>query len=200
VNKFKRIAIFCGSNIGADPVYPSVCEVIADTFASENISLVYGGAKVGVMGLLADAMLKRNVEVIGVIPQKIAGLEVAHENLTELHIVESMHVRKALMAELADGFIMLPGGTGSLEEFFEIYTWAQLHYHDKPCGILNVNNYFDHLIKFMDVMLEKKFIRPENRNMMLVDACPEALLKKFVAYQPPTLMKWLTMEQVRSEP
>ncbi len=193
-NQFKRIAIFCGSNTGNDPVFPIICDEVANVFVSQKIGLVYGGAKVGIMGLLADAMLKRQAEVIGVMPRKIVGLEVAHENLTELHIVDSMHERKAMMAELADGFIMLPGGTGTLDEFFEVYTWAQLHYHQKPCGILNVNGYFDHLLQFMDVMVERKFIRQENRDMILVDSSPVVLLEKFIAHQPTPLMKWMATE------
>lgn len=192
--QFNRIAVFCGSNTGNDPLFSSICDDVADVFAKHQIGLVYGGAKVGMMGLMADAMLKRQAEVIGVIPRKIAGLEVAHENLTELHMVDSMHERKALMAELADGFIMLPGGTGSLEEFFEMFTWAQLHYHQKPCGILNVNGYFDHLLKFMDVMVERKFIRQENRDMIIVDSSPIELLGKFNAYRPTSVMKWMATE------
>jgi uncharacterized protein (TIGR00730 family) len=189
--QFKNIAIFCGSNFGVDPSYPDVCNQLAELFASYKIGLVYGGAKVGVMGLIADAMLARGVPVTGVIPKKILDKEVAHDSLTELHVVETMHERKALMSDLADGFIMLPGGTGSLEEFFEVHTWALLRYHHKPCGMLNVNGYFDHLIQFLEVMETQKFIRPENRDLILVDETPQGLLDQFYQHEPALVDKWL---------
>jgi uncharacterized protein (TIGR00730 family) len=186
---FKNIAVFCGSNTGNDPSYQDAIDLLAEAFVVRDIGLVYGGATVGIMGMIANAMLKRDGRVIGVIPQKIVDFEIAHQQLTELRIVNSMHERKAMMAELSDGFIMLPGGTGSLDEFFEVFTWAQLHYHDKPCGILNINHYFDYLLKFMDVMLQKKFIHAENHSMIIVDASVDKLLQKFVAYQPSRLAK-----------
>ena len=151
--------------------------------------MVYGGAKVGLMGRLAEAVLERKGEIIGVIPRSLFEKEVAFTGLTDLRVVDSMHERKALMAELADGFIALPGGFGTVEEFFEVATWAQLGLHTKPCGLLNVHHYFDRLLEFMDHTVSERFVEPEHRAMILVDDEPERLLGQFETYQPPKVDK-----------
>ena len=164
------ICIFCGANFNGDPVLKQTIDQLADIMASRDISLVYGGGKVGVMGLLAEAMIQRGGKTIGVIPQFLMDKEVGHTGLTELHIVENMHQRKQLMSDLCDGIIMLPGGFGTLEEFFEVLTWLQLGLHNKPIGILNVNGFYDLLLQQMDVMVEQQFLKPANRKLVLTSA------------------------------
>ena len=174
----KKLAVYCGSSAGVSDLYREGAELLADVLSAAGIAVVYGGAKVGLMRMLADRMLANNGQVIGVIPQALVDVEVAHDGLSELHIVKDMHARKALMAELADGFIMLPGGTGSLDEFFEVTTWAKLGYHAKPCGILNTNGYYDSLLQFLDHAVGQGFMKQPHRNMMMVDDQPSALLDK----------------------
>ena len=164
------ICIFCGANFNGDPVLKQTIDQLADIMASRDISLVYGGGKVGGMGLLAEAMIQRSGKTIGVIPQFLMDKEVGHTGLTELHIVENMHQRKQLMNDLCDGIIMLPGGFGTLEEFFEVLTWLQLGLHSKPIGILNVNGFYDLLLQQMDVMVEQQFLKPANRKLVLTSA------------------------------
>jgi uncharacterized protein (TIGR00730 family) len=168
----KSICIFCGSNFNGDPVLKQAVEQLAEVMVGRNITLVFGGGKVGVMGLLAEAVLQKGGKAIGVIPQFLMDKEVGHTGLTELHIVENMHQRKQLMSNLSDGIIMLPGGFGTLEEFFEVLTWLQLGLHNKPVGVLNVNGFYDLLLKQMDVMVEQQFLKPANRKLVLtsVDA------------------------------
>jgi uncharacterized protein (TIGR00730 family) len=190
-DKFKKIAIFCGSNMGADAAYREDTKKLAETLVNANIGLIYGGARVGLMGVLADSVNNLGGEVIGVIPQSLVDYEVAHTGLTELRVVNSMHERKAMIVDLADGFIMLPGGIGTLEEFFEVTTWAKLSYHQKPCGILNTNNFYNQLINFLDHMMDQKFIQQEYRHMIQVETCPEKLLQKFMSYQAPTASAWI---------
>lgn len=163
----KAICIFCGANFNGDPLLLQAIEQLAEVMVSRNITLVYGGGKVGVMGILADAVLNRGGKAIGIIPQFLMDKEVGHRGLTELHIVENMHQRKQLMNDLCDGIIMLPGGFGTLEEFFEVLTWLQLGLHTHPVGILNVNGFYDLLLKQMDVMVEQKFLKPANRALVL---------------------------------
>ena len=146
----KRIAVFCGAHLGDSPKYAQAAEALAHALADQQMGLVYGGDKIGLMSVLADTMLKRQAEVIGVIPQFLVDRGIAHQHLTQLHVVNSMHERKAVMSELADGFILFVGGVGSLDEFFELVSWGQLGLHQKPCGILNVEHYFDHLIQFLN--------------------------------------------------
>jgi uncharacterized protein (TIGR00730 family) len=153
------LCIYCGSNPGRLEAYASAAVSLAEALVSRNITLVYGGAGIGIMGKLADSVLKLGGQAIGVIPKALAHKEVAHQNLTELHITQSMHERKMLMAELADGFIALPGGIGTLEELFEIWTWAQLGFHKKPCGLLNIDGYYDLLIGFLDYALAEQFVK-----------------------------------------
>lgn len=163
----KSICIYCGANFNGDPILKQTVEQLAEIMVSRNMTLVFGGGKVGVMGLLAEAMLGRGGKAVGVIPQFLMDKEVGHTGLTELHIVENMHQRKQLMSDLSDGIIMLPGGFGTLEEFFEVLTWLQLGLHNKPIGILNVNGFYDFLLKQMDVMVEQQFLKPANRKLVL---------------------------------
>jgi uncharacterized protein (TIGR00730 family) len=166
----KSICIFCGANFNGDPILKQAVEDLAEVMVSKNINLVFGGGRVGVMGILADAVLQRGGKAIGVIPQFLMDKEVGHTGLTELHIVETMHQRKQLMNDLCDGIIMLPGGFGTLEEFFEVLTWLQLGLHHHPIGVLNVNGFYDLLLKQMDVMVEQRFLKPVNRGLIITSA------------------------------
>ncbi|QXV63928.1 TIGR00730 family Rossman fold protein [Mucilaginibacter achroorhodeus] len=170
------ITIFCGANYNGDPQLKQAIETLADVFVAKNIKLVYGGGKVGVMGLIADAMLSRGGEVIGVIPQFLMDKEVGHMGITELHVVDNMHQRKQMMNDLCDGIIMLPGGFGTLEEFFEVLTWLQLGLHNNPVGVLNISGFYDNLLKQMDVMVEQRFLKPANRKLVLTSADPVELV------------------------
>jgi uncharacterized protein (TIGR00730 family) len=188
----KRICVFAGSSTGTADVYRTAAVALADALSARGVELVYGGGCVGLMGVLADAMLARGGRVIGVIPQALVAREVGHHGVSELRIVESMHERKATMAELSDGFIALPGGFGTLEEMFEVLTWAQLGLHQRPCGLLNAAGYFDGLLGFLDHASGEGFVNSIHRAMLLVDADPERLLARFADYRAPTVDKWLT--------
>ncbi len=187
----KRICVFAGSSPGANEEYRLAAVELGGALAARGIELVYGGGCVGLMGVLADAALARGGRVIGVIPHTLMVREVGHRGLTDLHVVDSMHDRKAMMAELSDGFIALPGGFGTLEETFEILTWAQLGLHAHPCGVLNVEGYFDSLLAFLDHSVSEAFVREAHRSMLLVDDSPHRLLDRFAAYRAPTVEKWL---------
>jgi uncharacterized protein (TIGR00730 family) len=189
----KRVCVFCGSSFGVNPAYVKAAIDLGNAIAKRNICLVYGGARVGLMGEIASTVIRAEGKVIGVIPKDLVEKEVAHNNLSELRVVGSMHERKSLMAELSDGFIALPGGFGTIEEIFEVITWAQLSFHDKPCGFLNINGYYDHLIKFLDHSVEENFIVPEHRSMIIIDENPDSLLDKFSKYEPPKIdkAKWI---------
>jgi len=163
----KSICVFCGANFNGDPLLKEAVKQLAEVMVSRKIKLVYGGGKVGVMGILADAVLSMDGEAIGVIPQFLVEKEVAHTGLTELHVVENMHQRKQLMNDLCDGIIMLPGGFGTLEEFFEVLTWLQLGLHNHPVGILNVNGFYDLLLQQLDLMVEQRFLKPANRKLVI---------------------------------
>jgi uncharacterized protein (TIGR00730 family) len=163
----KAICVFCGANFNGDPIVKQTVELLAEVMVSRNITLVFGGGKVGVMGLLADAVLNNGGKAIGVIPQFLMDKEVGHPGLTELHIVKNMHQRKQLMNDLCDGIIALPGGFGTLEEFFEVLTWRQLGLHNHPIGLLNVNGFYDYLLKQMDVMVDQRFLKPANRKLVI---------------------------------
>lgn len=191
----KRIAVFCGSSNGATDLYIKEAKKLGEEIARRNISLVYGGASVGVMGAVADSVLKFGGHVIGVMPTFLEEREIAHKNLSELIVVESMHERKAKMAELADGFIALPGGPGTLEEFFEIFTWAQLGLHQKPCGLLNINEYYTPLVSLFNHMTEEQFLQEKYRTMALVDTEPQGLLDQFHTYHPPSVKTYITEAQ-----
>lgn len=186
----RRLAVFCGASVGCDPIYSSYTEELANAMSAANIDLVYGGGKVGLMGCLADRMLKNGRNVIGVIPQFLADVELAHRELTELRIVSSMHERKAMMASLADGFIILPGGIGSLEEFFEIVTLKLLGQHKKPCGILNVAGYYDGLITFLTHIVNQGFLKPIHQQMIFVAPSPSQLIEKLLVEQAPVETRW----------
>jgi len=173
----QSICVFCGANFNGDPVLKQAVEQLAEVIAAQQISLVFGGGKVGVMGLLADAVMKHGGKAVGVIPQFLMDKEVGHTGLTELHIVENMHQRKQFMNDLCDGIIMLPGGFGTLEEFFEVLTWLQLGLHHNPVGILNVNGYYDFLLKQLDVMVDQCFLKPANRELVITSADPVELVK-----------------------
>ena len=172
----QSICVFCGANYNGDPLLKQTVEQLAEVMVSRNISLVYGGGHVGVMGLIADAVLARGGKAIGVIPQFLMDKEVGHTGLTEMHVVENMHQRKQLMNDLCDGIIMLPGGFGTLEEFFEVLTWLQLGLHNHPIGVLNVNGFYDFLLKQMDVMVEQRFLKPANRQLVLTSTDPIELV------------------------
>src|ERR1700712_2169801 len=172
----KSICIFCGANFNGDPVLKQTVEQLAEIMVSRDTALVFGGGKVGVMGLLAEAILSRGGKAIGVIPQFLMDKEVGHTGLTKLHTVDNMHQRKQLMNDLCDGIIMLPGGFGTLEEFFEVLTWLQLGLHNHPVGILNVNGFYDLLLKQMDVMVAQRFLKPTNRQLVLTSSDPVELV------------------------
>ncbi|WP_243387937.1 TIGR00730 family Rossman fold protein [Bacillus kexueae] len=185
----KRIAIFCGSKNGASEVYVNGAIALGKELANRNITLVYGGAKVGLMGAIADSVIQAGGNVIGVMPTFLVEKEIAHPHLSELIIVETMHERKAKMAELADGFIALPGGPGTLEEFFEIFTLAQLGKHHKPCGLFNMNHYYDPLIHFFSHMEKEQFLHEQYRGLAIIEEDPSKLLNRFEQYESHLLSK-----------
>jgi len=187
----KRLCVFCGSSFGTEPAYEEGARRLGRTLAGAGITLIYGGGNVGLMGAVADAALESDGEVIGMIPKSLLGREIGHPGLTRLHVVNSMHERKAKMAELSDGFVALPGGTGTLEELFEILTWAQLGEHDKPCGLLDVAGYYGPLLAVFDHMVEKGFLKEQHRRMLLVEREPAALLERFTHHEPPRVAKWI---------
>jgi uncharacterized protein (TIGR00730 family) len=187
----KALCVYCGSNPGYRDVYAAAAEDLGRTLAARGIGLVYGGAAKGLMGRLADAVLAAGGEAQGVIPHTLMKKEIAHPTLTRLHVVNTMHERKARMAELSDGFVALPGGFGTLEEIIEIVTWAQLKFHDKPCGLLNVEGFFTHLLGYLDHAESEGFLKPEHRRMLVVEREPEALIAAFERYRAPNLGKWV---------
>jgi uncharacterized protein (TIGR00730 family) len=191
----RRICVFSGSSPGQDPAYKDAATALGTLLAREGIGLVYGGAAVGLMGALADAARGAGGEVIGVIPQSLVEHEIAHTGLDDLRIVGSMHERKALMAELSDAFIALPGGIGTFEELFEVWTWAQLGSHTKPCALLNIQNFYDRLLAFLDHVVAEAFLRPVHRNMLIVEQDAGALIEELRHYEPPALTKWISREE-----
>ena len=191
----KRICVYCGSSPGAIPAYREAAASLGRELAKRDIGLVYGGASVGVMGAVADAAMEHGAEAIGVIPHALATKEVAHHGLSELFVVESMHERKARMAELSDGFIALPGGWGTIEEIFEMLTWAQLGFHEKPCGLLNIAAYYDDLHRFLEHAMNQRFVKEDFRPMMIMERDPVSLLDRFEQYQAPRVRKWLGPEE-----
>ena len=194
--KIKRICVYCGSSPGKNPAYTLAAKSLANAMCERGIGLVYGGAAIGVMGAVADAVLAAGGEAIGIIPESLAVKEVAHENLTDLHVVASMHERKAMMADLSDGFVALPGGWGTLEEIFEILTWAQLGFHEKPCALLNIEGYYDNLIRFMENAFEQKFVNALCRPMLIKADEPAALLDQFAIYSAPRVRKWVGEDEL----
>lgn len=187
----KRVCVFAGSNGGKRPEYLAAARDLGRVLAARRMGVVYGGARVGLMGALADEALVGGTAVIGVIPEALVAKEVAHQGLTELRVVKSMHERKAMMADLADGFVALPGGWGTVEEFFEVLTWSQLGFHRKPCGLLNIAGYFDRLLEFVDHGVEEGFVRREQRSTISVAGSAAELLDVMAAYQAPVVEKWI---------
>jgi len=189
------VCVFCGSSPGTRPEYGEAAEALGHALVKAGLGLVYGGASVGLMGWIADTVLAGNGEVIGVIPESMAKKEIAHGGLSDLRVVGSMHERKATMADLASGFIALPGGLGTFEELFEILTWAQLGMHKKPIGLLNVGGYYDPLMMMLDRAVGQQFVRPEHRGMLLVSTDPDALLVSMTSYKPMAREKWINAEE-----
>jgi uncharacterized protein (TIGR00730 family) len=187
----KRICVYCGSNSGSRPEYLETAIYLGRHLAERGIEIVYGGADVGLMGAVASSALNQGGEVIGVIPELFAD-KVKHNKLSQLHVVPTMHERKKKMFDLSDGFIALPGGVGTIEEAFEIFTWAQLGYHEKPCGLLNVYGYFDSIINFLDHSVSQRFLKQAHRRMIIVDENPDGLLKQFESYKAPKELKWIS--------
>jgi len=187
----KNICVYCGSNPGRQEAYASAARELAKTLVESNLGLVYGGASVGIMGLIADTMLQLGGRAIGVIPEALMRKEIAHKSLTELHVTKSMHERKTLMAELSDGFIAMPGGIGTLEEIFEVWTWAQLGFHAKPCGLLNVAGYYDALTSFLEHAVTEQFVKPAHHATLIVERHPQRLLERFANHVPPSVQKWV---------
>ncbi|QIY90901.1 LOG family protein [Chryseobacterium gallinarum] len=192
----KSITVFCGSSFGSDNIYREQAFLLGQTLAQQNIQLVYGGADVGLMGTIADGALNEGGKVVGVLPYFLQSKEIAHKNLTELILVETMHERKTKMNELCDGVIVLPGGYGTLEEFFEMITWAQLGLHKKPIGILNIDGFYDDLIRLVRHMVDKGFLKQVNRDMLLISDTIDELLEKMKNYQPPAVGKWISGKEV----
>jgi uncharacterized protein (TIGR00730 family) len=190
----KRICVFCGSSVGSRPEYRAATEELGTELARRNIGLVYGGGNVGLMGVLADSVLRAGGEAVGVIPENLMAREIGHNGLAKLHVVRSMHERKALMADLSDAFIALPGGFGTLEEFCEIVTWAQLGLHAKPCGILNVLGYYSPLLAMFDHAVKERFLRRENRALVLARDSASELLRALEEWRPVRVEKWLDRE------
>ncbi len=194
----RRVCVYCGSGVGGQDGYAEAAQALGRALVARGFGLVFGGGRIGMMGVLAQTVLTGGGEAIGVIPKDLMDKGLGLASVTSLHVVETMHARKALMAELADAFIAMPGGFGTAEEFFEALTWAQLGLHAKPCGLLNVHGYFDHLIRFVDHAVHEQFIDPTHRGLMLVDDSPERLLDKLDAWQPPPVDKvaW-AMQRIR---
>ena len=192
----KRITVFCGSSFGTEEIYTEQAALLGKTLAQHNIELVYGGANVGLMGAVADGTLSEGGKVIGVLPDFLRSKEIAHQGLTELILVESMHERKTKMNDLCDGVIALPGGFGTLEELFEMLTWAQLGLHKKPIAILNINGFYDSLIELTQTMVNKGFLKNVNKEMLLVSDNIEDLLHKMKHYVAPTTGKWIDKEKI----
>ncbi len=190
-----RICVYCGSNNGSKIAYRKAAVQLAAAMVQEGITLVYGGGNVGLMGILADSVLAAGGTVIGVIPQALVDKEVAHRGVTDLRVVGSMHERKALMADLSDAVIALPGGLGTLEEFCEAATWTQLGFHDKPCGILNIEGYYDGLLAMLDHAVKENFVRAEHRRIIISETDPETLIKKLAEFKLPKIQKWIGKNQ-----
>jgi uncharacterized protein (TIGR00730 family) len=192
---FRRICVFCGSNSGTNSAYHDAAVAMGRLLAERGIELVYGGGNIGLMGVLADVVLQARGRVIGVIPDSLMAKEVGNSSLTELRVVKSMHERKALMADLSDGFIAMPGGFGTFEEFCEVVTWSQLGIHAKPCGLLNIEGYYDSLLQLFDHAVREEFLRDENRRLVLEDRDPERLLEKMAQFRSPAVGKWISGDE-----
>ncbi|WP_404332478.1 TIGR00730 family Rossman fold protein [Mesobacillus maritimus] len=194
----KRLAVYCGSSLGASEHYKLGAIALGKELAKKNITLVYGGSSIGLMGILANTVLMEGGQVIGVIPRLLEEREISHPSLTKLYVVENMHERKAKMAELADGFVVMPGGAGTLEEFFEVFTWGQIGIHQKPCGLLNIKGYYNPLMHLLDHMVEQRFLQEKFRSMPIVEEEPALLIEKFSHYIPPTIKTYSEDENANS--
>lgn len=192
----KSVAVFCGSNTGFRPEYAEAARRLAQVLVANKIRLIYGGGNVGLMGIIADAVMQLGGEVIGVIPDSLDQREVGHRGITKLHVVGSMHERKALMADLAEGFVAMPGGIGTFEEFFEILTWAQLGFHRKPCGLLNIASYYENLLELCDHAVQEGFLRLEHRQLILADSDSALLLEKMINFEPQVEEKWIDKDDL----
>jgi uncharacterized protein (TIGR00730 family) len=191
----QRICVFCGSSVGNEPAFQAAAAALGRALAERGSTLVYGGGNIGLMGVIADQVLQDGGRVIGVIPRQLVEKELAHRGISDLRIVGSMHERKALMAELADGFIALPGGYGTVEEFSEVLTWGQLGLHQKPMGMLNVAGYFDHFLRFLDHAVHVRLLRPEHRQLVLESDSAEGILQRLTAWQPQPIPKWIQPDE-----
>jgi uncharacterized protein (TIGR00730 family) len=192
----RRVCVFCGANPGARPAYAEATAELARLLVRDGIGVVYGGGGVGLMGTLADAVLAEGGEAIGVIPQALVDKEIGHRGLDDLRVVASMHERKALMADLSDAFVALPGGLGTLEELFEVYTWSQLGLHQKPCGLLDVDGYYAGIAEFLGHAVEERFLREEHRALLMVERSPRALIERLRGWEPGVVQpKWLDREE-----
>lgn len=194
--RLASVCVYCGSSPGRNPAYIAAARRFGQTLARRGLGLVYGGARVGVMGALAEAALEAGGRVVGVIPRALAHREVAHDGLSELIVTESMHARKTIMADRADAFVALPGGIGTLEELFEVWTWTQLGFHGKPCGLLDVDGYFDALVRFLDHAVAEEYLQPAHRAILSIDRDPERLLDELAAFEPPALGKWVDLARL----
>ena len=196
VRTFKRLCVFCGSSHGANSVYADTAKNLGSELARRGIELVYGGGNVGLMGVIADATLAAGGKVIGVIPEALMAKELGHKSIQDLRVVKTMHERKALMAELSDGFIAMPGGIGTFEEFFEIVTWAQLGFHSKPCALLNVNGFYDPLLQLVDHAIAEQFVKPKQRELVVVESDFSTLLDRMARHHVPYEPKWIGKETI----
>ncbi len=186
----KAVCVYCGSSPGVNPVYREAAEAFGRALVQANLALVYGGGKVGLMGVIADAVMAGGGRAIGVIPELLVDKEVGHDGLSELHVVPDMHHRKKMMADLSDAFVALPGGVGTLEELFEVYTWAQLGYHHKPVAVLNIDGFYDPLFALLQHTVSEGFMQPKYYDLLQIDADPTALIARLERYQPPVADKW----------
>ena len=194
MDHLSALCVFCGSNLGRDPAYAESARRLGRLLAERGVKVIYGGGRVGLMGTLADAALEAGGAVVGVIPHALKRREMAHEGLTDLRVVQTMHERKQLMADLSDGFVALPGGFGTFEEFCEVLTWSQLGLHAKPCGLLNVKRYYAGLLALFDHAVAEQLLQPRNRAMVIAESEPEALLDAMQRYRAPPVERWLTAE------
>ena len=195
---FRSVCVYCGASSGHDPVHAEAARALGREMAQQRLALIYGGGHVGLMGIIADAVLDAGGEVTGVIPKALMDAEVGHDRLTRLMVVKDMHERKALMAELANGFIAMPGGIGTLEELFEAMTWAQLGFHEKPVGLLNVNGFYDKLLAFLSQLEQEGFLRAEHKNLLINESEPSALLERLREFRMPEGVSWLSRQAART--
>lgn len=196
MQEIKSLCVYCGSSPGATPVYADAARGLAQAMVKQGIALVYGGGNVGLMSIIADEVLRLGGQATGVIPQALLQKELGHKGLTQLHIVKDMHERKAMMADLSDGFIAMPGGVGTLEELFEVFTWAQLGFHQKPIGLLNVDGFYDGLLQFIQHMVSQRFLKGEQAEILIAAAQGEELLQRFQSFVPHLVPKWLDRDTI----